>query len=101
LPLKTRKFSATLYPTYRSKHDPDSLVTKMVIGLASDGKDNGAKTEFEAATTADVVGAVQRFAETYGGACRASVRVLEGRKPAGFDEATRDLFYNLERAEIG
>jgi hypothetical protein len=100
LPLKTRKFSATLYPTFRCKHG-DGLVTKMTFGLASDGKDNGAKTTFEAATTADVLGAVQRFAQTYGSACRASVRVLEGRKPTGFDEATKDLFYNLERAEIG
>jgi len=100
LPLKSRTFSATLYPTHRSKHNPEVLVTKMTFGLTADGKTNGTHATFEASTTAEVVGTVQRLAQTYGGCCRASVRVLEGRKPPGFDDATRELVYNLECAEV-
>jgi len=62
---------------------------------------NVAQATFEASTTAEVLDAVQGLAQTYGRACRAGVRVVGGCKPPGFDDATKELFYNLECAEIG
>lgn len=97
LALKTRKFSATLYPTFRSKFG-SGYVTEMVIGIGR-SEDNGTRTTFEASTTADVLSAVECFAKAHSEACQASVHLIEGRKPSGFDAATRSLYYNLERAQ--
>jgi hypothetical protein len=38
---------------------------------------------------------VQRFAKEHGKPCFASVSIVDGgRKPSGFDQARRDLFFN-------
>lgn len=99
MPLKTRQFSAALYPAFRCKHG-GGIMTRMTIGLTRESEDNGARATFEASTTAEVISAVQRLAQTYGKACHASVQVVEGRKPTGFDAATEGLYFNLDRAEV-
>jgi hypothetical protein len=56
----------------------------MVIGIGR-SEDNGTRTTFEASTTADVLSTVERLAKAHSEACQASVHLIEGRKPSGFD----------------
>ena len=52
--------------------------------------------EITAAGMADLKTQIRSFAKEHGEPCRASVRHFAARKPAGFDKATKDLYYNME-----
>jgi hypothetical protein len=53
----------------------------------------------QASTSSEVVTIATRFAQEHGEPCAALVRLTEGRKPSGFDEATRNLHFNLDKLE--
>lgn len=91
-----RTFRVTLYPIFRSRYG-SGFVTKMTIG----GNKTYPTRTFEATTTAQVLGVVQRMAQEHGRPCDASVTIKKGdRKPAGFDEAVRRLLFFTERAPL-
>ena len=83
-------FEVTLYPAERSTHG--TIQTKIRLSEKYPSK------TFDARTTAEVIGVVERFAADHGQGCSAYVHLKSkgARKPAGFDAATRNLYYNLD-----
>lgn len=81
---KTRKFSVTLYPAYKAR-DREGYVTALLSANTSNPETH---KRFDANTLAEALAVVEQFATAYGKACRAAVRVIEGRQPAGFEAAT-------------
>jgi len=83
---KLRDFKVTLYP---ASLDRGFVVTKFSFGQELP------KKKFQASTTDQVIAEAKAFAMEHGDACQASVSILSGRKPAGFDARAKNLYFNL------
>ena len=87
-----RKFSVTLFPT-----SPASVSGMITIHYSLRPGEKIPTHTFEAPNTAGMLAEVRRFAKEHGKPCFASVSVVDGgRKPAGFDQARGDLFFNSD-----
>ncbi len=84
---KLRDFTVTLYP---AELERGFFVTKFDFGQ------DLPKKSFQATTATQVVAEVKAFAKDHGKPCHASARLIQGRKPAGFDEQTKSLYYNVD-----
>ncbi len=84
---KLRDFTITLYP---AEFERGYFVTKFDFGQ------DLPKKHFQAATAAEIVVETEAFATAHGKPCHAGVRLVQGRKPAGFDAQTASLYYNME-----
>jgi hypothetical protein len=52
---------------------------------------------FDAGSIDEVAATVRDFATEYGRGCKASIDILAGRKPAGFDARMRELrYFNID-----
>lgn len=54
------------------------------------------KKNFQAATADQAVAEATAFATEHGKSCQASIRLVQGRKPSGFDVKTRSLYFFLD-----
>lgn len=84
---KERNFVVTLYPAERER---GYFVTKFDFGQ------DLPKKAFQAVSTEQAVAEARAFAVAHGKPCHASIRIVKGRKPAGFDRQTRSLYFNME-----
>ncbi|MCW9035400.1 MAG: hypothetical protein OQK35_00720 [Alphaproteobacteria bacterium] len=84
---KLRDFTVTLYP---AKLERGFFVTSFDFGQEFP------KKEFQVATTDQAVAKATAFATEHGKGCQASIRLVQGRKPAGFDAKTKSLYFNME-----
>ena len=84
---KPRDFTITLYPAKR-----EGGFVSTTIDFTQEYPRKG----FQAATADQVVAEAKAFAVEYGEGCSASVRLVNGRKPAGFDAKCRGLYYNID-----
>ncbi len=89
---KIIEYNVTLYP---AKCERGYVVTSFEIG--SDVEYPGLR--FEADSVKAMLARVTAFATTHGKSCNASVRCIASRKPAGFDKATKGLYFNLVETE--
>lgn len=85
---KLRDFLITLHPAHA---EGAFRVTTFELG-----QDYPCK-HVQAATTDDVIAQAASFAAEHGAGCKASIRLIKGRKPAHFDRLTKDLYYNIEQ----
>ncbi len=88
--LKLRDFTVTLYP---AKLERGFFVTSFDFGQELP------KKQFQAATADQAVAEATAFATEHGKGCQASIRLVHGRKPAGFDAKTRSLYFNMDLPE--
>lgn len=84
---KLRDFLVTLYP---AEYDRGYFVTKFQFGQ------DLPQQSFQAATTDAAIAVAEAFAMEHGDPCQASIRITQGRKPAGFDARTKSLYYNMD-----
>jgi len=84
---KLRAFTITLYPAHA---EGAFMVTTFDACASYPSK------QVQAATTDDVIALAKDFATEYGQGCKASIRLIAGRKPAHFDRQTADLYYNIK-----
>ncbi|MBO6727776.1 MAG: hypothetical protein JJ911_19115 [Rhizobiaceae bacterium] len=87
---QSRDYEVALYPAHR---DGNFVVTKF------DMTGTYPRHRITAAGMTDLVDQITEIAMAHGEGCRASVRVLGGRKPPGFKAATEDLYFNLKTKE--
>ncbi len=87
---KIISYRVILYPVSR---DRGFLVTKFEIG----SNKQYPTCHFDADSVPAMLEKVKAFATSHGEPCRASVYCDAPRKPAGFDKATKDLYFNLEQ----
>ena len=84
---QSRDYQVKLYPAHK---EGKFVVTRFEMTKSYSEK------HIEAAGMGDLVDQITRFAMEYGKGCQASVRCLAPRKPPGFRQATRDLYFNLK-----
>ncbi len=84
---KLRDFTVTLYPAHLER---GFYVTKFDFGQELPQK------SFQVATADEAVAEAKAFASEHGKGCHASIRLDQGRKPAGFDVKCKNLYYNIE-----
>ncbi len=87
MPKKLRDFTVTLYP---AKIERGYFITRFEFGQELP------KKSFQAATADQAVTEARAFATEHGKSCQASIRLVQGRKPAGFDAKTKSLYFNME-----
>jgi len=90
---KIINYRVVLYPAQR---EGGFVTTKFEIGS---GK-TYPSLAFQADSVQAMLGKVKSFADAHNEGCRASVRCLAPRKPAGFDKATEDLFFHLDKPPL-
>jgi len=88
---KLRNFTVTLYP---AKLERGFFVTSFDFGQELP------KKQFQAATTDEALAEAKAFAIEHGKGCQASIRIIQGRKPAGFDAKTKSLYFNMDLPEV-
>jgi hypothetical protein len=88
---KLRDFTVTLYPAHLER---GFFTTEIDFGQEYP------KKHFQAATADQVVAEAKAFATEHGKGCSANVRLVQGRKPAGFDAKTKSLYFNMNLPEV-
>ncbi len=89
-----KRFKVTLYPVFLSKHSKRPMIQMTVGGEVGDRQ-----RIIETTTVDDALAQAEAFAKEHGQACSISLRCLDKRKPAGFDQRTNGTMYrNMEHA---
>jgi hypothetical protein len=88
----SRTFAVTIY---KAKVEGEFVSIELDIG-GRNGLPQNVRVD---GTVDDALTVARRLAAEYAQPCRAGIRLVSGRKPPGFDDATRGLFFNLDKPQ--